>query len=167
MLAKTLVPDPNVLVLDAPASDFDPRRRLDLKNIIKRLRSEGKTVLISSHVLAETTEFRTSVAIMERGRMVVNGTMKEIAARVMGGTVLEIELLDGEEAFRRVIAADPHAGSIEPHDGRFSIACQGGVEATGDLLGSLVQNGVYVVAFAARKEGLGDLFLKVGARELS
>ncbi|MEO6808915.1 MAG: ABC transporter ATP-binding protein, partial [Isosphaeraceae bacterium] len=140
MLAKTLIPDPNVLMLDEPASGLDPQGRIDLKNIIKRLRSEGKTVLISSHVLAEMTEFCTSVAIMEHGRMVVNGTIKDVAARIMGGTILEIELLDGEEAFRRVIAADPHAGLIERQDDRFSIAYQGGPEQASDLLGTLVQN---------------------------
>ncbi|MEJ7638559.1 MAG: ABC transporter ATP-binding protein [Singulisphaera sp.] len=80
MLAKTLIPGPRVLMLDEPASGMDPRGRIDLKNILKALGAEGKTVLISSHILAEMTEFCTSVAIMERGRMVVSGTIEDVKA---------------------------------------------------------------------------------------
>ncbi len=71
MLAKTLIPDPRVLLLDEPASGVDPQGRIELKNIMRRLAEEKRTVLISSHILTEMDEFCTSVAIMERGRMVV------------------------------------------------------------------------------------------------
>src|SRR5262245_14247121 len=73
MLAKTLIPDPQVLLLDEPASGVDPQGRIDLKNILRRVAAERKTVLISSHILAEMNEFCTAVAIMERGRVVVSG----------------------------------------------------------------------------------------------
>ena len=84
MLAKTLIPDPQVLMLDEPASGLDPPGRIDLKNVLKGLAAAGKTVLISSHILSEMSEFCTSVAIMERGRMVINGTIAEVQGRVMG-----------------------------------------------------------------------------------
>ena len=103
MLAKTLIPDPQVLMLDEPASGMDPHGRISLKNILIKLGARGKTILISSHILAEMTEFCTSMAIMERGRMVVSGTIDEIRDRVMEGMVLLVEVRDGQETFERII----------------------------------------------------------------
>src|SRR5262249_56058358 len=71
MLAKTMIPQPQVLLLDEPASGVDPQGRIDLKHIIRRMAEERKTVLISSHILAEMNEFCTSVALMEHGHIVV------------------------------------------------------------------------------------------------
>ena len=81
MLAKTLIPEPRALLLDEPASGVDPQGRIDLKNILRRLGDEGKTVLISSHILAEMNEFCTSVAIMERGSLVVSGRIDDVNRR--------------------------------------------------------------------------------------
>ena len=167
MLAKTLIPDPQVLMLDEPASGMDPRGRIDLKNVLKRLRDEGKTVLVSSHILAEMTEFCNAVAIMERGRMVVSGTVEEIRARVMGEIVLVVEVLGPVEAFHRIVDDDPACGPAEPRDGAFEVPFRGDAERASDLLAALVRGGVRVGSFARRKEGLEELFLKVGAKELS
>jgi ABC-2 type transport system ATP-binding protein len=80
-LAKTLLSDPQVLLLDEPASGLDPNARIELKQIIRSLAAEGRSVLVSSHILSEMSEFCTSVAIMERGRMVVHGTIAEVQAK--------------------------------------------------------------------------------------
>jgi ABC-2 type transport system ATP-binding protein len=167
MLAKTLIPEPQVLLLDEPASGMDPQGRIGLKNVLKTLAAEGRTVLISSHILAEMSEFCTSAAIMERGQLVVSGTIDELRARILGAAVLEIEILAGEEALRAIVSADPLAGPIEPRDGRFAIPYRGDPAQASDLLGRLVAGGVRVVSFARKKEGLEELFLKVGATELS
>jgi ABC-2 type transport system ATP-binding protein len=167
MLAKTLIPNPTVLLLDEPASGLDPQGRIDLKNIVKRLGSEGKTILISSHILAEMTEFCTSVAIMEKGRMVVNGTIAEVRARVMGEAILDIEVLDAVEAFYAIVADDPLADAIEARDSTYSFRYRGDVQQASELLTRLVSGGVRIASFARRKEGLEELFLKVGAKELS
>ncbi len=142
MLAKTLIPNPQVLLLDEPASGMDPRGRIDLKNILKRLGGEGKTVLISSHILAEMTEFCTAVAIMERGEMVISGTIDEIRARVMEGMVLIVEVLGGDEPFQRIVAEDANCGAIERRDGAFEVHFRGDAEQASDLLGALVSGGV-------------------------
>ena len=168
MLAKTLIPDPRVLLLDEPSSGVDPRGRIDLKNILRRLATEGKTVLISSHILAEMTEFCTSVAIMERGRMVVSGTVDAVRDRVLGAGVLVIEVLDGADALRAVVDADPGASGVEQVNGRtFEVPYHGDADQAAGLLASLVGAGVRVSSFSRRKEGLEELFLKVGAKELS
>jgi ABC-2 type transport system ATP-binding protein len=167
MLAKTLIPGPKVLLLDEPASGMDPQGRIDLKNVLKGLAAGGKTVLISSHILAEMSEFCTAVAIMEKGRMVVSGTIEEVNHRVMGGSVLEVEVLGPTDEFLRIVAADPLAGAVEPRDGRYAVRYKGDAEQASDLLATLVGAGVRVASFARNKGDLEELFLKVGATELS
>ncbi len=168
MLAKTLIPGPRVLLLDEPASGVDPQGRIDLKNVLKTLAAEGRTVLISSHILAEMSEFCTSVAIMERGRMVVAGKIEEISARIMGDAILSIEVLGETDAFLAAIAADPHRqGEVERRGTAYEFRYQGGPEACADLLARLVHGGIRVASFAPRKDNLEELFLKVGAKALS
>src|SRR5580704_7100948 len=117
MLAKTLIAGPRALLLDEPASGVDPQGRIDLKNILRRLAEERTTVLISSHILAEMNEFCTSVAIMERGALVVSGRIDEVNRRVMGDTLIAVEVLDGLEAFESILSADPRAGPVERKNG--------------------------------------------------
>ncbi len=167
MLAKTLIPDPEVLLLDEPASGVDPQGRIDLKNILKRLASEGKTILISSHILAEMNEFCTSVAIMEKGRLVVSGRIDEVNARIMGDSTLAVEVLGETEAFLRILAEDDRASPAVPKGNTFEFRFRGGPAEASELLCRLVGGGVRVASFARRKENLEELFLTVGARELS
>jgi ABC-2 type transport system ATP-binding protein len=168
MLAKTLIPDPQILILDEPASGVDPQGRIDLKNVLKAQATAGKTVLISSHILTEMQEFCTSVAIMQKGQMVISGNIDEISARVMGGLVLVVEVLAGQETFSRVVAEDPRTGVVERrNDTTFEIRFNGDPEAASDLLASLIRQNVRISAFSPRRDGLEDVFLKVGAKEVS
>jgi ABC-2 type transport system ATP-binding protein len=169
MLAKTLIPGPRVLLLDEPASGVDPQGRIDLKNVLKALAAEGRTVLISSHILSEMSEFCTSVAIMEKGRMVVNGKIDEVHARVMGDAILVIEVLGDTGPFLSIVeAAFNRVGPIEsPEPGTFEFRYQGGPEKTAELLTELIKAGVRIASFAPRKDNLEGLFLKVGAKALS
>jgi ABC-2 type transport system ATP-binding protein len=167
MLAKTLIPDPQVLMLDEPASGLDPQGRIDLKNVLKDLAARGKTILISSHILAEMSEFCTAVAIMERGRMVISGTIADVQARISAGSVLVVEVLGDPAALAKLVAADALAGPVEPQNGAWSIPYRGNTEDASALLATLVKGGVRVASFTRRREGLEELFLKVGARELS
>jgi len=83
-LARTLLHDPKVLILDEPASDLDPRARIEIRDLLVELQSMGKTVFLSSHILTELADVCTSVAILERGRLVVSGPIHEIARRLEG-----------------------------------------------------------------------------------
>jgi ABC-2 type transport system ATP-binding protein len=167
MLAKTLIPEPRALLLDEPASGVDPQGRIDLKNILRRLGDEGKTVLISSHILAEMNEFCTSVAIMERGALVVSGRIDDVNRRIMGHSLLSVEVLGEPEVFFSVVGADHRAGPIKRKNGSYEFRFHGDAAAASDLLSALVQNGVRVASFLRRRDNLEDLFLKVGSRELS
>jgi ABC-2 type transport system ATP-binding protein len=81
-LARTLLHDPKVLILDEPASDLDPRARIEIRDLLVELRSMGKTIFLSSHILTELADVCTSVAILERGRLVVAGPIADIARRL-------------------------------------------------------------------------------------
>jgi ABC-2 type transport system ATP-binding protein len=168
MLAKTLISDPQVLILDEPASGVDPQGRIDLKNVLKAQSAAGKTVLISSHILTEMQEFCTSVAIMQKGQMIISGKIDEVSARVMGATVLAVDVLDGVEAFLHVVSRDSRAGEVELKIGStYEFRFDGDSLAASDLLTAIVSTGARIAAFAPRREGLEDVFLKVGAKEVS
>ena len=168
MLAKTLLPDPQILILDEPASGIDPQGRIDLKNIIKTESARGRSVIISSHILAEMTEFCTSIAIMQKGRMVVSGKIEELRDRLMGAATMSVEVLDGVDTFLRVVGEDNRASAVERLNGStFEFRYNADAAASADLLTTLVRNGVKVAAFAPRREGLEELFLAVGAKEVS
>lgn len=167
MLAKTLIPNPSVLILDEPASGVDPQGRIDLRTILKAQAALGKTILISSHILTEMTEFCTSVAVMERGRLVVSGKIDDVQRQVMGASLLAIEVLGPSDSFLRIIEADSKAGPIQRNGESYEFRFEGDADAAADLLARLVRDGIRVASFARRREGLEELFLKLGAKELS
>jgi ABC-2 type transport system ATP-binding protein len=96
-LARALVHDPEILILDEPASGLDPRARIDLRGLLAELSAMGKTVVISSHILAELEEMCTHVAILEAGRLLASGTPREIADRISGHRTIVVRLAGGVE----------------------------------------------------------------------
>ena len=94
-LAKTLVHDPPVLILDEPSSGLDPRARLEVKALLKELRRMGKTILISSHILSELADCCTSIGIIERGRLLMHGPIDEVYRRIHRNRQIEIKFIDG------------------------------------------------------------------------
>ncbi len=167
MLAKTLISQPKVLLLDEPASGVDPQGRIALKQILRRLAEERKTVLISSHILVEMNEFCTSVAIMERGEIKISGRIDDVHRQVMGDQLLSIEVLAGDEVLLATVGGDDRAGPSRANDNTLEFRFRGDAEAASDLLADLINKGVRVSAFQRRKDNLEDLFLKVGSKELS
>jgi ABC-2 type transport system ATP-binding protein len=91
-LAKTLVHDPKVLLLDEPASGLDPRARIEIKELLKELKSMGKTIIISSHILPELADFCNKIGIIEQGELVVSGDVQAIMQQVSGGRVFELKV---------------------------------------------------------------------------
>ena len=168
MLAKTLIPEPRALLLDEPASGVDPQGRIDLKNILRRLGDEGKTVLISSHILAEMNEFCTSVAIMERGSVVVSGRIDEVNRRIMGDTLLAVEVLGEPERVPRRRRRRRAGRRDRAQERRLtSFASMATPTRPASCWRPWYARGFRVASFVRRKDNLEDLFLKVGSKELS
>ena len=166
-LAHALVHDPLVLLLDEPASGLDPRARDELRELLRELRSLGKTIHVSSHILPELEELCTSVAIIDRGQVLAQGKVSEIEKRLRVGAVYRIRVL-GDAAAIEVARAglethpDVATASVLP-DGQIEIGFHGDDEAAARLLADAVRTGWRVVSFARAASDLEELFLQVTA----
>jgi ABC-2 type transport system ATP-binding protein len=169
-LAHALVHDPQVLLLDEPASGLDPRARVELRELLRELRSLGKTILISSHILPELEELCTSVAIVDRGRVLAKGTVGDIERRLRYGAVLRVRVLaggDALEAARATFEADADVTTATIlHDGSIELGFRGDDAASARLLATSVAAGVPIVSFARAATDLEELFLQVTGQEL-
>ncbi|HEX5149534.1 MAG TPA: ABC transporter ATP-binding protein, partial [Candidatus Limnocylindrales bacterium] len=166
-LAHALVHDPKVLLLDEPASGLDPRARVELRELLRELRSLGKTILISSHILPELEELCTSLAIVDRGQVLAQGRVSDIERRLRFGAVLRVRLLlEGEalEGARDRFAAEPDVASAAIlEDGTIELGFRGDDEASARLLATSVSAGLPIVSFARAASDLEELFLQITA----
>jgi len=167
LLAKALLPEPLVLLLDEPASGMDPYGRALLKDVVTDLAARGRTVMVSSHILPDLADFCTAIGVMERGRLVETGTVAEVAARVLGATQMWAEVVAGMEACEAIIRDDPRAADLAQWEGVLSFTYTGTREDAGELLARLVAAGVRLASFGRKKEDLEQVFLKIGAKEVS
>jgi ABC-2 type transport system ATP-binding protein len=169
-LAHALVNDPAVLLLDEPASGLDPRARIDLRELLRELRSLGKTILISSHILPELEELCSSLAIIDHGRVLAAGRISDIEQRLRAGSVLQVRVLGDEHAIdaarawfegrEEVVSAESRsAGLIE-------IGFRGDDDATAGLLAAAIGAGHRVASFSHAASDLEELFLQVTALEV-
>jgi ABC-2 type transport system ATP-binding protein len=168
-LAHTLVHDPQVLLLDEPASGLDPRARVELRELLRELRSLGKTILISSHILPELEELCTSVAIIDRGQVLAQGKVAEIERRLRVGAVLRVRILGEEQAIdnaREHFASQPDVASVGVlQDGTIEIGFRGDDAATATLLAGAIGAGLPIISFARAASDLEELFLQVTDRD--
>jgi ABC-2 type transport system ATP-binding protein len=168
-LAHALVHDPEVLLLDEPASGLDPRARVELRELLRELRSLGKTILISSHILPELEELCTSVAIIDRGRVLDAGRISDIGRRLRLGEVLGVRIV-GDEAARAAarewFAGQPDIASAEIVDGdEIEIGFRGDDDAAAGLLARALAGGLRISSFARAATDLQELFLQVTGRD--
>jgi len=164
VLAKTLLPDPEVLLLDEPASGLDPLGRIELRKILLQLRGAGKAVLISSHILTELSGFCNTAAIMERGKLVKCGSIAELG-REMGTRKMSVKWrADGDLALEILKGAG--VKNLEPSNLGAAFDFDGGTDALDDLLKTLVTRGVRVAEWRGVGDDLEQIFLQSGAKEL-
>ena len=164
-LARALIPDPPVLLLDEPASGLDPRARVELRELVRELHRMGKTMVVSSHILPELAEMCTSFGFIDGGRMVASGTLEELTGsrdrstlriNVAGDVHEAAAALEGVE---RVLATRPGDSSIE-------VDVRGGAETTSIVLQALLAAGVTLTAVNPVGSSLEDVFLRVTGQPL-
>ncbi len=160
-LGMLLVHDPQLFLLDEPASGLDPKARIQLRNILRKLSAEGKTVIISSHILTELSGFCSHVAIMNRGRIELSGAVDEIRRKVTGSMQVEISVLGDPEQAVAMIRRFPLVSVVGVDRATVSIEMVGGPQELAGLNAHLVHGGIEVVRFAERKTDLEDLFMKI------
>jgi ABC-2 type transport system ATP-binding protein len=173
-IARMLVYDPKLILLDEPANGLDPMARIALRDLLKQLRARGVTVLVSSHILTELSDFCDTVGIMELGRMITHGSVEEILARtrthlrlileVLGPAARAKEVLQGEEKIINLeiaTAGEAPAEGTSPVFGKLEMGFTGNREDLPVLHKKLVEAGVPVVAFFPKAENLEDLFMRL------
>jgi ABC-2 type transport system ATP-binding protein len=168
-LAHALVHDPKVLLLDEPASGLDPRARVELRELLRELRSLGKTIVISSHILPELEEVCTSVAIVDRGRVLASGTIADIGQKLRIGEVLRVRVLGGEgsvEAARAWFEGQPDVASATVDlSGQIEIGFRGDEAGAAALLAAALRAKITVASYSPAATDLQELFLQVTDRD--
>lgn len=163
-LARTLLHDPQVLLLDEPASGLDPQARIDLRVLLGHLQAQGKTLLVSSHILSELEQVCTRVVVIEAGRVRFAGTMAEVS-ETLGEREVTLRLLDEAGAIRAEALVSNHptlaANELERTGPRLSFRLSAAPQEVADLHRELVSAGVSVFSFEVREPSLESLFLDV------
>lgn len=166
-LARSLIHDPKLLILDEPASGMDPRARAEMKGILRTLREMGKTVLISSHILPELAEMCDSLTILDHGQLVFSGSVEELSDKMNGNAPLDIRLTEGcgeenVDAAVRCLKEMPAVNEIlreEPY--LLRIRLENGADVCSDVLRQLVMKGVPVIDFHRAPMNLEKVFMEV------
>ena len=158
-LARALVHDPAVLLLDEPASGLDPRARVEMREILRELQRMGKTIVISSHILPELTELCSMIGIIDQGRMRATGPVKEVVARLSSARRVRIHVLGKRDEALQALRAMPEVQHADEVDGELSVAYDGDERAAASVLQRLVTAGVSVSSFTISDGGLEGAFL--------
>ncbi len=160
-LAKTLVHDPPVLILDEPTSGLDPRARLEVKALLKELRRMGKTILISSHILSELADCCTSIGIIERGQLLMQGPIDEVYRRIQRNRVVEIRFLEKMDVGLSLLRSMPELLDVKIADHRVTAELAADDAQIAALLERLVAAGVRMHSFGEKEPTLEDVFMLV------
>ncbi len=166
-LAKSLVHDPLLLLLDEPASGLDPRARVEIKELIRELGAMGKIVLVSSHILPELADFCNKIGIIEKGELLVWGAVDEIVKQMQVTRHIAIHPLGEMEPLLKRLEHCPHVQSVEPRNGYLLAHFIGGLEEQAELLTQLVQEGFRIASFHEESLDLEDVFMQVTRGEVS
>ena len=160
-LAKTLIHDPKVLLLDEPASGLDPRARIEIKELLKALQEMGKTILISSHILSELGDMCNKIAIIEHGELLTSGDFKEILAGMRQTKEIRLEVFEGADVAAEVLNGQSGIMNVGRSGNEFQLQSDLGAEDLSRLLSRMVSEGVKVLFFGEEQGTLEDVFLHV------
>ena len=160
-LARSLVHNPRLLVLDEPASGMDPRARFEMKEILKNLKGMGKTIIISSHILPELAELCTSIGIIDQGRMVISGSNEEIMQQVYNKKVVKLKVTARLDDAVLILKEYPFVDKLVIGENTIQAGFGGGDGEMSRVLSDLINRGIPVVSFAQMDGNLEDVFMKV------
>lgn len=160
-LARCLVHDPALLILDEPASGLDPRARVEVREILKELKNMGKTIIISSHILSELTELCTHLGIIEAGKMVACGSVDEIMHQSQSAQAIKIRVLDQLDEALFIINNELGLPAIKLDEQMLELPFDGDEKAMSQILTHLVQAGIPLVSFTQSQSNLENIFMQL------
>lgn len=169
-LARTLLPNPSVVLLDEPAAGLDPAGRVQFRKLLCELRDQGKALIVSSHILADMADYCTHIGIMERGRLRNFGTVAEITAsagNAMGDLQrYRVTLARATPHLREAVAAIQGVGAVDADDDSFTVEWGRSLDDASRLLAELVSRGLPVASFAPEPVDLEQAYLRAGVRQV-
>ncbi len=160
-LARVLIHDPKVLILDEPASGLDPRARIEMRELLRELKRMGKTIMISSHILSELEEICDHVGIIEHGQLVYSGTIEEIRPRLGIHSKVRIKVLGDEGRAIELLTALPQIEQVQSMGEYLAVTFKEGASADGIIARTLVTGGVDLVYLQPEQLKLDDAFLQL------
>lgn len=160
-LARSLVHNPKLLVLDEPASGMDPRARVEMKEILRTLKDLGKTIIISSHILPELSELCTSIGIIDRGKIVISGTVSDIMQQIYSKKYIKIRLSGKGAEAQKILLEFPLVTSTREGEGFIEAGFEGNDEDMSLILKELIKRDIPVISFAQMDGNLEDVFMRV------
>ena len=160
-LARSLVHNPELLILDEPASGMDPRARFEMKEILRSLKDMGKTIIISSHILPELAELCSTIGIIEKGNLVIKGTVEEIMLNLYNSRPIKIKVLSKLEEAIAILKEVPKVDRITAEGTTITVAFSGSEEEVSKLLGILISKRVSVLSFGQSEGNLEEIFMKL------
>jgi ABC-2 type transport system ATP-binding protein len=165
-LGRALIHDPPALVLDEPAAGLDPRARIELRDMIGNLAALGKSILISSHILTELAEMCDRVAIIERGRLLANGTVDEIRKNLAPHREVNVRVLGESGPVMSWLKQRPDVQQVKVEGDLLRFAHEGQREQEVDLLRDMVAAGLRVAEFSSHTTSLEEVFMRVTKGEV-
>ncbi|MBI4603985.1 MAG: ABC transporter ATP-binding protein [Planctomycetes bacterium] len=168
-LAKTLLHDPAVLLLDEPASGLDPRARIELRELLRELQRMGKTIVVSSHILTELSTICSTVGILESGKLVAAGPVEEILRRVSAHREFVVDLLEPGDAARAAawLQKAPGVERVEALDGSVRVALQATEPQVAALIEGLVAERIRFTSFREERADLETAFMTLTKGQLA
>lgn len=160
-VARALLHNPKLLILDEPSSGLDPRARVEMKELLKNLHSMGKTIVISSHILSELSEMCNSIGIMNRGQLVRAGLIEDIMQQVAGGKRINIHVVSDMEPAVRIMKEQTGVAVESVRENELIISHGGTDEEVCALIAQLIQNGVILTGFHREEGSLESLFMQL------
>jgi ABC-2 type transport system ATP-binding protein len=158
-LARTLLHDPQVLLLDEPASGLDPRARIEMRALLKELRTMGKTILVSSHILPELADICNKIGIIEQGCLLVNGEVTEVMKQVRTDIVLNIAVAERMTDACSMLENQPEVESVEEKNGVLIVKLNEGINHYSFLAGRLIEQGYDLTLFKEDEINLETAFM--------
>ena len=160
-LARALLHNPSLLIMDEPTSGLDPRTRIEFRGIVRELNEQGKTILVSSHLLSELSELCSHIGIIESGKMVISGSMTEIVERIQTSRPVMITIHKNMETALRVLKEHPLVRTITVKDRSIMAGFTGSAGQESELLRQLVEADVQVLGFSREPGSLEAVFMEI------
>lgn len=160
-LARSLIHDPELLILDEPASGLDPKARIEMKEILKELQIMGKTIIISSHILPELAEMCSEVGIINSGKLAIQGNVQEIMNRLEKKRIINISTLDFKDKLVNILKEQPKIDLVQENATDIEFSFNGDDKELSEVLKSIINANIPVISFKEKEGNLEEIFMRV------